>query len=720
MSEFNEKPHTTTYDPPECPSEPLLRHLLNAVKKLPREALPGGKGHLTLSILFSPARIAKVLYPWAHLDEPRAIGSGARLFPEQTVKTWEEMIFFHAEWRRDDENQDDAKMIFAIEAYNYTLPEQASAVFYLSKLDTSGWGPRLQNRRVQRHLVKLAIEAAPSDPSSSIPNANVALAYSGAASITGYLTIHFLSYFLSLRHVPRIPVHCLRPRHLSLHILARAQAAYLFPNSPENPAKMPLSDAKLIVWWREALSQVVQLVRSQRRTDRIDAYYMIPGLDKLESHPLVPVPPVGNAAEEGALTRTKWVYGHPYTKVSTGASSEAELPPLPLHLDPTASRRSRGIATLLPRFEDDPQSRFLDELAVEGQEIGKFSDLLRPVESDMQVKAHSAGATRVDVVDSQATHSGEVGAVASDSQTTLVASSSQVEVAVEVETEASTIITDASVARRTPKKPRLATLERLDSESPRTSDVPLPRRSPRNLSLAKPVGASLSSPLRSPRKGVRAAFKTPTSPPSRNKSAREGPRLTQVQLDALRSRLSLDSVSPDEFWIRMGFRQECSSGNLVGAFFIGVTAATVQPTLERQDTVGSEGDWIPPQVRPTHTIPVREMQKMVRNCLQLDDCWWNKHRESIELTQEFDEERGRLLAHVGRLDPATEEIWCGEDAWKNGRGVVWDSVPLEGFSIEEVQQAAKTAQEEAEAEKARQAQTSGRPITMLTVKRKRT
>ncbi|CAO1630857.1 unnamed protein product [Jaminaea pallidilutea] len=645
----------------DCPSKPLLAHLVDSAHRLPRSALPSGSGHLVLSAIISPPRVAKVLYPWAHLDAPREVAAGQRPFPDQPIPTWEEMIFFHAEWRRDDQHEDDAKMIFAIEAYNYTLPEQGSSVFYLSKLDTSGWSPRLQSQRVQRQLERTpkassSAAASPADPAIT--------------SLTGHLTTAFLSYFLSLRHVARLPVPCRPIRHVSLHILARAQGAYLFPNSPENSAKKPLSDAKLIVWWRQTLSHVVQELRKWQhergkgKTRRIDAYYMVPGMDKLESHPLVPVV---SRSGENLVAKAQWYYGHPYTHSGSDAATEGELPPLPLHLDTGSTERERGIATLLPRFEDDPQSRFLDELAGEGQEIGKFADLMPPLSP---VKASK----------------GDENGVSTPRQS------------------------PSKLSQSPRKKPRLAAMERLESQElesvGRTGPTPSPvRRSPRMHSPARAGESSQpSSPVpRSPRKSSLAA-----SPARANAS--DGTmkhRPNQAQLAALKSRLALDSVSPDEFWIRMGFRQECSSGNLVGAFFLGVTDLEIDaaaPPLE-------------PQSRPRFTIPVRELQKCMRNNLQLDDCWWNKDREAIELTQEFDEERGRLLNHVGKI--SDEDKVEGEGSWRVGEGIVWKSVPMVGFSLAEVQRAEEAALKEQQNQGAGAQDKAAQPVTVLSVKRKK-
>jgi hypothetical protein len=160
----------------------------------------------------------------------------------------------------------------------------------------------------------------------------------------------------------------------------------------------------------------------------------------------------------------------------------------------------------------------------------------------------------------------------------------------------------------------------------------------------------------------------------------------------------------------------------------------------------------------------------MRNELQLDDCNWHLPRDSIELTQYFDEERGRLLAHAGRLHPfekdeerlrllrgarrtrATlkgelveeggekvkkvskkhgkrnnaDEDWI----WRVGEGIVWSSVPLLGHPEGQVEEAKRKAGEAKAAlavigngvagAGAGEGTTPGKPaVTMLSVKRKK-
>lgn len=824
---------------PELPSQPLLAHLTNAASTIPRNALPAGKGHLVLSVIFSPPRPTKQLYPWAHLDEPREVAQGSRPFPTHTVQTWEEMVFFHAEWRRDDEHEDDAKMIMAIEGYHYTLPEHGSAVFYLSKLDTTGWGPRLNYPDVRRQLTSFETQGADKQASTSTE------AQLDIISVTGHLTEQFLAYFMSLRHMPRLAVDCLPPRHISLHILARAQAAYIFPNSPDNPLKKPLGDAKLIVWWRQVLSKVVELVRRAERQGpeqgkRIDAFYMVPGMDKLESHPLIALP---HLSQDAAVREVGWKYGLPYTATGGGSdSTSSDLPPLPLFPGSSASQgpnslpmKSRSIATLMPRFEDDPQSRFLDELSNEGQEFAAFADLL---------KRNDSGTSTATAVSNNAPAAVPMSSRSSSSTTSYSAHSSQ------------TVIGEGSGAEdgpggwkgersgyessslpQTPSKRMKRTRSGADSPyniaedlpgSPSRGGSPTPTRaSPRlrekeaqrSPSKSPVKAASVSTRLsptkaHSPRKRSRlgssasatdlpfaagasksngdangghpsslstaAAMVGSTSNGNANGNG-HAPRLTQSQLSSLRSRLSLDSVSADEFWMRMGYRQECSSGSLVGCFFLGLTKPTSSTTIT-STAAGSATSPpppsdtplpipIPPQPRPRFTIPMRELQRTMRNELQLDDCNWHLPRDSIELTQYFDEERGRLLAHAGRLHPAEKDeehlrllrgarrtratakgelvVEGGEKVkkvskkhgkrnnadedwiWRVGEGIVWTSVPLLGFSEAHVEEAKRKAGEAKLALNGSGAAGSGagagaeemtpkKPaVTMLSVKRKK-
>ncbi|KAJ7857728.1 DUF1714 domain-containing protein [Mycena olivaceomarginata] len=97
---------------------------------------------------------------------------------------------------------------------------------------------------------------------------------------------------------------------------------YLFPNSADYSGKHPLSDVKLCAWWKRVFANAV-----------IRLYYVLPGFSQLEAG---------------------WIYGHPY--------SQTDIPlPCPA---PTSDvqHKQQNLGHFIPTFDDDPKSRFMDEI----------------------------------------------------------------------------------------------------------------------------------------------------------------------------------------------------------------------------------------------------------------------------------------------------------------------------------------------------------------------
>ncbi|TIA89098.1 hypothetical protein E3P99_02241 [Wallemia hederae] len=109
-------------------------------------------------------------------------------------------------------------------------------------------------------------------------------------------------------------------RDIHLHIFARAQNAYIFPNSEKNGKKRVLSDTQLQRWWKNTLDEL----------DTTRKWLFLPGFTQDEATSII-------KCDNG------WVYGNPH-------QSDADL-------------KQRHLSSLIPYFEDDPKSRFLDELA---------------------------------------------------------------------------------------------------------------------------------------------------------------------------------------------------------------------------------------------------------------------------------------------------------------------------------------------------------------------
>lgn len=115
-------------------------------------------------------------------------------------------------------------------------------------------------------------------------------------------------------------------KECNIHIFARAQPQYLFPESVKNASKRAQSDRGLIAWWLRAISNTPF-------SSTIDAWWNVPGVDDENS-----------AKREIRVThnieskQVRWHYGYPY--------------------DDTADAKA-----VIPHFPDDAKARLLKSYA---------------------------------------------------------------------------------------------------------------------------------------------------------------------------------------------------------------------------------------------------------------------------------------------------------------------------------------------------------------------
>ncbi|KAL8938324.1 MAG: hypothetical protein Q9216_003947, partial [Gyalolechia sp. 2 TL-2023] len=140
-----------------------------------------------------------------------------------------------------------------------------------------------------------------------------------------------------------------KDRQLVLSLFARAQDQYLFPGSVENPRKHVLDDRGLVKWWCRVLDPILQAGTTwfspkpdnseRKNTSTPKAYLRVPGCDIHETRSFFP----------------------PHIRLSPALSSQWHASADPLRdlgsKNPTDPERC-----LIPRFPDDPKSRFVDEL----------------------------------------------------------------------------------------------------------------------------------------------------------------------------------------------------------------------------------------------------------------------------------------------------------------------------------------------------------------------
>ncbi|KAI4231269.1 MAG: hypothetical protein LQ349_005715 [Xanthoria aureola] len=143
-----------------------------------------------------------------------------------------------------------------------------------------------------------------------------------------------------------------KDRQLVVSLFARSQDQYLFPGSIENPGKHVLDDRALIKWWCRVLEPVLQSSNSDTESSELSpafkkkppittakAYLRVPSCDLHETRSFFP-PHV----RRSPTLLSKW---HPNRDPLRDLAGRS----------PTFPERC-----LIPRFPDDPKSRFVDEL----------------------------------------------------------------------------------------------------------------------------------------------------------------------------------------------------------------------------------------------------------------------------------------------------------------------------------------------------------------------
>ncbi|KAK3328641.1 histone acetylation protein-domain-containing protein [Cercophora scortea] len=123
---------------------------------------------------------------------------------------------------------------------------------------------------------------------------------------------------------------------LVVNLFARSQAQYLFPGSADNKGKHVLDDWGLVRWWCRVLNPLLES-QKEESWGTARGYLIVPGLEETEMRAFIPRTP-GSA--------TNWIIGHPMERISHYTREFDWVPP----------------RCLIPRYPDDPKSRFRDEL----------------------------------------------------------------------------------------------------------------------------------------------------------------------------------------------------------------------------------------------------------------------------------------------------------------------------------------------------------------------
>ncbi|KAJ3868783.1 DUF1714 domain-containing protein [Lentinula novae-zelandiae] len=200
-------------------------------------------------------------------------------------------------------------LVTAIEACVYNVPSTSCAILYISKVDSTG-------------------QCTSPSPTATLVRA-------------------LLLYYGDQATRP------VAADHLWIQLFARAQSQYLFPNSADFSGKHPLRDVQLCGWWKRVFTDAALELESCSKGSMaplIRLFYVLPGYSEIEAeHSLKPV----NVARP-VTHNYQWTYGHPY--------SQTEIP-LPCPRNDINTDVPRNLGQFIPSFDDDPKSRFMDEIA---------------------------------------------------------------------------------------------------------------------------------------------------------------------------------------------------------------------------------------------------------------------------------------------------------------------------------------------------------------------
>ncbi|KAL5524701.1 hypothetical protein ACEPAF_9846 [Sanghuangporus sanghuang] len=326
----------------------LRDQLLSSLKALP------GTRRFHLHVLVSAPHKYGELFPYAS-TRPRMYAQDILIFASEEVDIDRST---RAEAESESGSQStpiEPQHIFvtAVEATLFHIPATTSAILYVAKVDSTGQGKR--------------------------------------PSPTTALVRALISFYASSETRPTK----LLGTTLWIHLFARAERQYLFPNSAEHPSKKPLNDVKLCLWWKRLLGRMVQELGHDAGDARL--YYVLPGMNELEA-----LQALGNALKPNDTKSPKWVYGHPY--------SQKEIP-LP-YVPSGRAIEPYNLGQLIPSFDDDPKTRFIDEIACTTRVDGLRSPSRKRRRTDTEKKNGKEKADKEK--DKETRTEGELGLVSAD------------------------------------------------------------------------------------------------------------------------------------------------------------------------------------------------------------------------------------------------------------------------------------------------------------------
>ncbi|CAG8538277.1 11741_t:CDS:2 [Racocetra fulgida] len=210
-------------------------------------------------------------------------------------------------------SNDKEVFVSGVEIYEYHDFDRDLLNVYISKVDTTGYRP-----------------------CSSTPTKNLLTAY--------------MKFYLEETNVNRQLL--LKRKTIKFNIFARPHPQYLFHLSEKNPTKRVLNDSELLKWWKNVLQQTFlhnTICNSQEKTRKERGWFFFPGMSS-EKIARTFIKDIVNGEAENR-ENLFWQYGYPY---------------------PDAEEAIK----VIPRFEDDAKSRWLDTARESSLTVKTFWELI--------------------------------------------------------------------------------------------------------------------------------------------------------------------------------------------------------------------------------------------------------------------------------------------------------------------------------------------------------
>ncbi|CAG8734760.1 20861_t:CDS:2 [Dentiscutata erythropus] len=210
-------------------------------------------------------------------------------------------------------SNDKEVFVTGVEIYEYHDFDTNSLNIYISKVDTTGYSP-----------------------CSSTPTKNLLTAY--------------MKFYLEDASINKQLLS--KRRMIKINVFARPHPQYLFHLSEKNPTKRVLSDSELLKWWKSILQQPFlhdDICSVQEKTQKKRGWFFFPGMSSEKIARSFIKDNVDGEVEK--RENLFWQYGYPY---------------------PDEEKAIK----VIPKFEDDAKSRWLDTARESSLTVKNFWELI--------------------------------------------------------------------------------------------------------------------------------------------------------------------------------------------------------------------------------------------------------------------------------------------------------------------------------------------------------